>query len=147
MIRRASVLSAAVTAALALPTAVVFAGGGASAAPVVSSALPAVAAADISVTGVGVATYPAFDPSVSRYAITTGPTTECNPSGTTPNRSSAAAQASATKTTTADGRSRGFHFPLGLNTFKSVLYHEMGIPILERNFGGPEQGQILHASG
>lgn len=75
MIRRASVLSAAVTAVLALPTAVVFAGGGAAAAPVASSALPAAATSGISVTGVGVATYPAFDPSISRYAITTGPTT------------------------------------------------------------------------
>ena len=75
MIRRASVLSAAVTAVLALPTAVVFAGGGAAATPVVSSALPAVAASGINVTGAGVATYPAFDPRVSRYAITTGPTT------------------------------------------------------------------------
>lgn len=63
------------TAVLALPAAVVFAGGGAAAAPIVSSALPAVAVTDINVTGVEVATYPAFDPSVSRYAITTGPTT------------------------------------------------------------------------
>ncbi len=75
MSRRSSLLSAAVAAVLVTPTAVVVSAGGGAASPAATSARPAASATTISVTGDGVATYPAFDPAVSRYGITTGSTT------------------------------------------------------------------------
>jgi len=71
----------------------------------------------------------------------TGSTPETNSAGSTTDRRSTRAK------TAADGRGRGFHFPLGLHALKGVFENEMGITIFEGHFGGTQQRQILHARG